>query len=164
MTRYWLNPISYTVIKSPIRFLAFCCVSYFRTYATFALSGYCNCCYGTYSAFAWLQLVQAQNLLEPLLVFIDIFLLFYSKIFWLFYYYYFQDILIILLLFCLFWFNRGYSVNDRLDFALTVIKRVYNANDSLKFILPFIRWDNSLNDRLKLVKNGRKQNKNKEKK
>ena len=34
----------------------------------------------------------------------------------------FQDILIILLLFCFFWFNRGYSVNDRLDFVLTMIK------------------------------------------
>jgi len=35
----------------------------------------------------------------------------------------FQDILIILLLFSFFLFNRGYSVNDRLDFILTVIKR-----------------------------------------
>ena len=35
---------------------------------------------------------------------------------------FFQYILTILLLFCLFWFNRGYSVNDRLDFVLTVIK------------------------------------------
>jgi len=52
---------------------------------------------------------------------------------------FFQDILIILLLFCFFWFNRGYSVNDRLDSALTVIKRDYNANDRLKFILSFIR-------------------------
>ena len=34
----------------------------------------------------------------------------------------FQDILIILLLFYFFWFNRGYSVNDRLDFVLKVIK------------------------------------------
>ena len=51
----------------------------------------------------------------------------------------FQDILIILLLFCFFWFNRGYSVNDRLDFALTVIKRAYNTIDRLKFILSFIR-------------------------
>ena len=34
----------------------------------------------------------------------------------------FQDILIILLLFYFFWFNRGYSVNDRLDFILKVIK------------------------------------------
>jgi len=51
----------------------------------------------------------------------------------------FQDILIILLLFCIFWFNRGYNVNDRLDFVLIVIKRDYNANDRLKFILSFIR-------------------------
>ena len=51
----------------------------------------------------------------------------------------FQDILIILLLFYFFWFNRGYSVNDRLDFVLTVIKRDYNTNDRLKFILSFIR-------------------------
>ena len=70
----------------------------------------------------------------------------------------FQDILIILLLFYFFWFNRGYSVNDRLDFVLTVIKRDYNTNDRLKFILSFIRRDNGLNDRLKLVKNGRKEN------
>jgi len=49
----------------------------------------------------------------------------------------FQDILIILLLFCFFWFNRDYNVNDRLDFVLTVIKRDYNANDRLKFILSF---------------------------
>jgi len=77
----------------------------------------------------------------------------------LFYYYYFsRDILIILLLFCFFWFNRGYSVNDRLDFALTVIKRDCNTNDRLKFILSFIRRDNGLNDRLKHVKNGRKEN------
>ena len=34
----------------------------------------------------------------------------------------FQDILTILLLFYSFWFNRGYSVNDRLDFILKVIK------------------------------------------
>jgi len=40
----------------------------------------------------------------------------------------FKDILIILLLFCFFWFNRGYSVNDRLDFTLAVIKRDYNTN------------------------------------
>ena len=60
---------------------------------------------------------------------------------------FFQDILIILLLFCPFWFNRGYSVNDRLDYVLTVIKRDYNANDWLKFILSFIRWENGLNKR-----------------
>ena len=71
---------------------------------------------------------------------------------------FFQDILIILLLFWLFWFNRGYSVNDRLYFSLTVIKRDYNANDGLKFILSLIRRDNSLNERLKLVKNARKEN------
>ena len=53
---------------------------------------------------------------------------YYFKIFWLFYYF-FQHILIILLLFSFLWFNRGYSVNNRLDFALTVIKRHYNAND-----------------------------------
>jgi len=69
-----------------------------------------------------------------------------------------QDILIILLLFCFFWFNWGYSVNDRLDFILTAIKWDYNANDRLKFILSFIRREDSLNDRLKLVKNGRKEN------
>jgi len=34
--------------------------------------------------------------------------------------FFFKDILIILLLFCLFWFNRGYNMNDRLDFVLTV--------------------------------------------
>jgi len=75
------------------------------------------------------------------------------------YFYYFiiifQDIL---LLFFFFWFNRGYNVNDRLDFVLTVIKQDYNANDRLKFILSFMRRDNGLNDRLKLVKNGRKEN------
>jgi len=38
-----------------------------------------------------------------------------------------------------FWFNQGYNVNDRLDFALTVTKRHYNTNDWLKFILSFIR-------------------------
>ena len=69
----------------------------------------------------------------------------------------FQDILIILLLFHFFWFNRDYSVNDRLDFVLRVIKRDYNANDRLKFILSFIRWENDLNKRLKHVKNGRKE-------
>ena len=63
---------------------------------------------------------------------------------------YFQDILIILLLFFLFWFNCGYSANDRLDFALTVIKRHYNTNDRLKFILSFIRRDNGLNKQLKM--------------
>jgi len=51
----------------------------------------------------------------------------------------FKDILIILLLFFFFWFNRGYSVNDWLDFVLTVIKRHYNTNDRLKLILSFIR-------------------------
>ncbi len=70
----------------------------------------------------------------------------------------FQDILIILLLFYFFWFNRGYSVNDRLDFVLTVIKRDYNTNDRLKFILSFIRRENGLNKWLKHVKNGRKEN------
>ena len=49
-------------------------------------------------------------------------------------------------------------MNDRLDFALTVIKRDYNANDRLKFILSFMRRDNGLNKRLKHVKNGRKEN------
>jgi len=44
-----------------------------------------------------------------------------------------------IMIFPFFWFNRGYSVNDRLDFALTVIKRDYNANDRLEFILSFIR-------------------------
>jgi len=48
-------------------------------------------------------------------------------------------------------------MNDRLDFALTMIKRDYNTNDRLKFILSFIRWANGLNDQLKLVKNGRKE-------
>ena len=70
----------------------------------------------------------------------------------------FKDILIILLLFYFFWFNRGYSVNDRLDFVLTVIKRDYNTNDRLKFILSFIRRENGLNKWLKHVKNGRKEN------
>ena len=46
------------------------------------------------------------------------------------------DYFIIILLFL---FNRGYSVNDRLDFVLTVIKQDYNTNDRLKFILSFIR-------------------------
>jgi len=50
----------------------------------------------------------------------------------------FKDILIILLLFCPFQFNQDYSVKDRLDFILTVIKRDYNSNDRLKFILSFI--------------------------
>jgi len=44
---------------------------------------------------------------------------------------FFQDILIILLLFCFFWFNRGYNMNDQLDFSLTMIKRDYNTNDRL---------------------------------
>jgi len=66
----------------------------------------------------------------------------------------FKDILIILLLFCLFLFNRGYSVNDRLDFILTMIKRDYNTNDRLKLILSFIRRDNGLNKWLKYVKKG----------
>ena len=70
----------------------------------------------------------------------------------------FQDILIILLLFYFFWFNRGYSVNDLLDFVLKVIKWDYNTNDRLKFILSFIRWENGLNKRLKRVKNERKEN------
>ena len=61
--------------------------------------------------------------------------------------------IILLLLFCF----LGYSVNDQLDFILTVIKRDYNANDWLKFILSFIRQDNGLNDRLKLAKKGRKE-------
>ena len=46
-----------------------------------------------------------------------------------------------------FLFNRGYSVNDRLDFILKVIKWDYNTNDRLKFILSFIRWENGLNKR-----------------
>ena len=66
----------------------------------------------------------------------------------------FKDILIILLLFCLFWFNCGYSVKDRLDFVLTVIKRDYNTNDRLKYILSFIRKENGLNKWLKHVKKG----------
>jgi len=70
----------------------------------------------------------------------------------------FKDILIILLLFCFFWFNQGYSMNDRLNFILTVIKRDYNTNDRLKFILSFIRRDNGLNKQLKHVKNRRKEN------
>ena len=74
---------------------------------------------------------------------IDFFLLFYSKIFWLFHYY-----------FAFFRFKRDYCVNDRLDFILTVIKRYYNLNDRLKFILLFIRWENDLNKRLKHVKMG----------
>jgi len=41
----------------------------------------------------------------------------------------FEDISIILLLFYPFWFKCGYSVNDQLDFILTVIKRYYNSND-----------------------------------
>jgi len=67
--------------------------------------------------------------------------------------------MIILLLFCLFWFNRGYSVNNRLDFVLIVIKQDYNAYNRLKFILSFIRQENGLNDRSKLVKKGRKETK-----
>ena len=46
------------------------------------------------------------------------------------------DYFIIILFFL---FNRGYIVNNRLDFALTVTKRDYNTNDRLKFILSFIR-------------------------
>ena len=49
-------------------------------------------------------------------------------------------------------------MNDRLDFALRVIKRDYNANDRLKFILLIIRRDKGLNDQLKFVKNERKEN------
>jgi len=52
----------------------------------------------------------------------------------------------------LFWFNRDYSVNDRLYFILMVFKWDYNINDRLKFILSFIRWENGLNKRLKHVK------------
>ena len=89
---------------------------------------------------------------------IDFFCLFYSKIFWLFYYYFFKIFWLVYYYFAFFWFNHGYNVNDRLDFALTVIKRDYNANDRLKFILSLIRRDNGLNNRLKLVKNGRKEN------
>ena len=80
------------------------------------------------------------------MIFLIIFLLFFSR--------YFDYFIII----CLFLFNRGYNVNNRLDFAFTVIKWHYNTNDQLKFILSFIRRDNGLNDRLKLVKNGRKEN------
>ena len=72
-----------------------------------------------------------------------------------FLYYFIQryfDYFIIILPF--FWFNRGYSVNDRLDFILTMIKQDYNTNDQLKFILSFIRRDNGLNKRLKHVKRG----------
>ena len=61
----------------------------------------------------------------------------------------FKDILIILLLFLPFLFNRGYSVNDRLDFILIVITRDYNTNDRLKFILSIIWRDNGLNKRSK---------------
>jgi len=86
----------------------------------------------------------------------DCFILFYSKIFWLFYYLFFKIFSLFYYYFACFWFNRGYSVNDQLDFVLTVIKRDYNTNDRLKFILSFIRRDNGLNDRLKLIKNGRK--------
>jgi len=75
-------------------------------------------------------------------------------IFFLFFSRYFDYFIII----CLFLFNSGSSVNNWLNFALTVIKRHYNTNDRLKFILSFIRRDNGLNDRLKLVKNGRKEN------
>ena len=67
---------------------------------------------------------------------------------------YFGYIIIILL----FWFNRDYSVNDRLDFVLIKIKQDYNANDRLKFVLSFIRWENDLNKWLKHVKNGRNEN------
>lgn len=31
------------------------------------LTGYCNCCHGSHPGVAWLQLVQTQDLLEPLL-------------------------------------------------------------------------------------------------
>jgi len=71
----------------------------------------------------------------------------------------FKYILTILLLFFFLWFNRGYNVNNRLDFILTVIKGDYNTNDRLKFILSFIRWENGINDRLKLVKNEWKETK-----
>jgi len=63
-------------------------------------------------------------------IYFDYFIIIFSRFF---------DYFIIILLFFL--FNRGYSVNDRLDFALTVIKRHYNTNDQLKFILSFIRWE-----------------------
>ena len=73
-----------------------------------------------------------KNLKEKWLI--DFFLLFYSKIFWLFYYY-----------FASFGFKRAYGVKDRLDFILTEIKRYYNSNNRLKFILLFIRWEDGLN-------------------
>jgi len=49
----------------------------------------------------------------------------------------FFDYFIIILPFFL--FNRDYSVNDRSNFILMVIKRDYNTNDRLKFFLSFIR-------------------------
>jgi len=72
-----------------------------------------------------------------------------------FFYYFIRkyfDYFIIILPF--FQFKRGYCMNDRLDFILTVIKRYYNSNDRLKFILLFIRWENDLNKWLKHVKKG----------
>ena len=67
----------------------------------------------------------------------------------------FFDYFIIIFLFL---FNWGYSMNNRVDFALSVIKWHYNRNDRLKFILSFIRRDNGSNDWLKFVKNERKEN------
>jgi len=34
-----------------------------------------------------------------------------------------------IIIFPFFWINRGYGVNDRLNFILIVIKRDYNSND-----------------------------------
>jgi len=34
--------------------------------------------------------------------------------------------------------DQGYSMNDRLEFILTVVKQDYNTNDRLEFILTII--------------------------
>jgi len=77
--------------------------------------------------------------------FFDYFIIFFSRYFDYFIIIIFEDILIILSLFCFFWFNRSYNVNDRLDFILIVIKQDYYTNDQLKFILSIIRRDNGFN-------------------
>jgi len=66
-----------------------------------------------------------------------------------FFYYFFQRYFDYFIIFLSFLINRGYDMNDQLDFILTVIKRDYNANDRLKFILSIIRWENRLNKWLK---------------
>ena len=64
---------------------------------------------------------------------IDFFLLFYSKILWLFYYY-----------FASYGFKCGYDVKDRLDFILTEFKRYYNLSYPNFVWGPSVCWDATL--------------------